>query len=112
MTTTIQFSRGIDEEIIPDVRLTRSKDGSSGTATFRFDQPKALEAENPQEITGMYLIDEEGELSTQDVKGKFVNGQPTALEAVYYMQSEEEWNRFMRFMERYAEENGLEFSKS
>lgn len=112
MTTTIQFSRGIDEEIIPDVRLTRSKDGSSGTATFRFDNPKALEAENAQEITGMYLIDEEGELSTQDVKGKFVNGQPTALEAVYYMQSEEEWNRFMRFMERYAEENGLEFSKS
>lgn len=112
MTTTIQFSRGIDEEIIPDVRLTRSKDGSSGTATFRFDSPKALEAENAQEITGMYLIDEEGELSTQDVKGKFVNGQPTALEAVYYMQSEEEWNRFMRFMERYAQENGLEFSKS
>ena len=112
MTTTIQFSRGINEEIIPDVRLTRSKDGSSGTATFRFDSPKALEAENTQDITGMYLIDEEGELSTQNVKGKFVNGQPTALEAVYYMQSEEEWNRFMRFMERYAEENGLEFSKS
>lgn len=112
MTAKIQFSRGIDEEIIPDVRLTRSKDGSSGTATFRFDNPKVLEADNTQEITGMYLIDEEGELSTQDVKGKFVNGQPTALEAVYYMQSEEEWNRFMRFMERYAEENGLEFSKS
>ncbi|QDZ39416.1 photosystem II reaction center protein Psb28 [Euhalothece natronophila Z-M001] len=112
MTATIQFSRGIDEEAIPDVRLTRSKDGSSGTATFRFDNPKALASDTTQEITGMYMIDEEGELSTQDVKGKFVNGQPTALEAVYYMQSEEEWDRFMRFMERYAEEHGLEFSKS
>lgn len=112
MSATIQFSRGIDEQTIPDVRLTRSRDGSSGTATFRFESPKALSAESSQEITGMYLIDEEGIISTQDVKGKFVNGQPTALEAVYYMQSEEEWDRFMRFMERYAEQNGLEFSKS
>ncbi len=112
MTATIQFSRGIDEEIIPDVRLTRSRDGSSGTATFRFDNPKVLAPESNQEVTGMYLIDEEGIISTQDVKGKFVNGQPTALEAVHYMQSEEEWDRFMRFMERYAKEHGLEFSKS
>jgi len=109
---SIQFSQGIDEETIPDVRLTRSRDGSSGTATFRFENPNILSAENTQEVTGMYLVDEEGVISTQDVKGKFVNGQPTALEAVHYMQSEEEWNRFMRFMERYAEEHGLEFSKS
>jgi len=112
MTATIQFSRGIDEETIPDVRLTRSRDGSSGTATFRFENPKVLAPDSNQEVTGMYLIDEEGIISTQDVKGKFVNGQPTALEAVHYMQSEEEWDRFMRFMERYAEEHGLEFSKS
>lgn len=109
---SIQFSQGIDEEAIPDVRLTRSRDGSSGTATFRFENPNILSAENTQEVTGMYLVDEEGTISTQDVKGKFVNGQPTALEAVHYMQSEEEWDRFMRFMERYAEEHGLEFSKS
>ncbi|PSO47895.1 MAG: photosystem II reaction center protein Psb28 [Cyanobacteria bacterium SW_9_44_58] len=109
---SIQFSQGINEETIPDVRLTRSRDGSSGTATFRFENPNILSAENTQEVTGMYLVDEEGVISTQDVKGKFVNGQPTALEAVHYMQSEEEWNRFMRFMERYAEEHGLEFSKS
>ncbi|RAQ38751.1 photosystem II reaction center protein Psb28, partial [Arthrospira sp. O9.13F] len=28
------------------------------------------------------------------------------------MRSPEEWDRFMRFMSRYAEENGLEFNKS
>jgi photosystem II reaction center protein Psb28 len=28
------------------------------------------------------------------------------------MKSTEEWNRFMRFMERYAEDNGLGFSKN
>lgn len=108
----IQFSKGITEEVIPDVRLTRSRDGSQGTATFYFENPKALDTDSTEEITGMYLIDEEGEIVTREVKGKFVNGQPTALEAIVLMKSPGEWDRFMRFMERYAEEHGLGFSKS
>jgi photosystem II protein len=108
----IQFSRGITEEVIPDVRLTRSRDGNQGTATFYFDKPKALDGTNTEDITGMYMIDEEGEIVTREVKGKFVNGQPTALEAVLLMKSPGEWERFMRFMERYAEEHGLGFNKS
>ena len=30
--------------LLPDVRLTRSRDGSTGTATFRFANPQVLEA--------------------------------------------------------------------
>lgn len=108
----IQFARGIDEDVIPDVRLTRARDGSNGTATFYFQSPRALISAQPEGITGMYLIDEEGELSTREVKAKFINGQPEALEAVYIMKSVEEWDRFMRFMERYAQENDLGFTKS
>lgn len=108
----IQFAKGIDEEVIPDVRLTRSRDGSNGTATFYFQNPKALSSGNTEEITGMYMIDEEGELVTREVKGKFVNGQPEALEVLYLMRSTDEWDRFMRFMERYAQEHGLGFNQS
>jgi photosystem II protein len=108
----IQFSRGTAEPVIPDVRLTRAKDGSDGTATFYFDHPQALSGESGVEITGMYLVDEEGELVTRDVNGKFVNGEPAGIEAVYVMKSPEEWERFMRFMNRYAEKNGLGFTKS
>lgn len=108
----IQFSKGVTEDVIPDVRLTRARDGSNGTATFYFENPKALSQTSTDDITGMYLIDEEGELSTREVKAKFINGQPAALEAFYIMKSPEEWDRFMRFMERYAEENGLGFTKS
>jgi photosystem II protein len=108
----IQFARGIDEEVIPDVRLTRSRDGSNGKATFYFQNPTALSSPNPEGITGMYLIDEEGEISTREVKAKFVNGQPEALEATYLIKSAADWDRFMRFMERYAEENDLGFTKS
>jgi photosystem II protein len=108
----IQFSRGLDEEITPDVRLTRSRSQESGTATFIFTNPQILADGNTEEVTGMYLIDEEGELVTREVKVKFVNGKPEALEALYVMKSSDEWKRFMRFMERYAQEKGLEFNKS
>jgi photosystem II protein len=71
-----------------------------------------LDVGNTEDITGMYMIDEEGEIITREVKGRFINGKPEALEAVYLMKSKDEWDRFMRFMQRYAEENGLGFNKS
>jgi photosystem II protein len=108
----IQFSRGITETSIPDVRLTRSKDGTNGTATFYFEDTNILNRESNQEITGMYLIDEEGELTSREVKCKFVNGEPKAIEAMYIMKSKQDWDLFMRFMERYAEEKNLGFTKS
>ncbi|MDZ7962187.1 MAG: photosystem II reaction center protein Psb28 [Aulosira sp. DedQUE10] len=108
----IQFSRGIDEDVVPEVRLTRSRSGDSGTATFIFVNPKALAQTTTEDITGMYMIDQEGEITTREVKARFVNGRPEALEAIYLMKSAEEWDRFMRFMERYADQNDLGFSKS
>ncbi|MDD1436564.1 photosystem II reaction center protein Psb28 [Dolichospermum sp. ST_sed10] len=108
----IQFARGIDEAVVPDVRLTRAKTGESGTATFVFINPQILAQDGKDEVTGMYLIDEEGEIVIKEVQGKFVNGKPESLEAIYVMKSNDEWDRFMRFMERYAQNNGLELSKS
>ena len=64
------------------------------------------------EITGLYLIDEEGELTSTEVSCKFINGKPSAVEAKMSMRSAFEWDRFMRFMERYAEEQGLGFEKA
>ena len=60
----------------------------------------------------MYLVDEEGEIITREVKGKFINGKPQFIEAVLILNNPTEWERFMRFMERYAQENGMEFVKS
>ncbi len=107
----IQFSRGIDEDVTPEVRLTRSRTGNTGTATFIFQNPKALSQGSTEDITGMFMVDEEGEIVTREVKAKFINGKPEALEAVYVMKSSEDWDRFMRFMERYAEENDLGLSQ-
>ena len=38
----IQFFRGVDEPVVPDIRLTRSRDGRTSQATFRFEQPAAI----------------------------------------------------------------------
>lgn len=111
---SIQFVRGLDEKCVPDVKLTRAKDGSSGVATFVFDQPNVFDASTQAqgEITGMFMEDEEGEISTTEVNANFANGKPQSIESVYVMKSPAEWDRFMRFMERYAEENGLGFNKA
>ena len=108
----IQFIQGVPEEIVPQIRLTRSRDGSNGKAIFYFENPKALQTDSADGIPGMFMLDEEGELITRKVKCKFVNGKPEALEATFIIKSVAEWERFMRFMERYAKENGLEFTPS
>ena len=114
MEATIQFIKGFKEQVLPDVRLTRSRDESTGTATFRFKNPNILDKSTAKEgeITGMYLVDEEGTLETRDVNARFINGKPDAIESIYIMKSPKDWDRFMRFMERYGQTNGLVFTKA
>ena len=107
----IQFFRGINEPVVPDIRLTRSRDGRAGQAMFVFEQPQALAPETLGDIGGMWMVDEEGEMVTREVNGKFVNGKPSALEATYTWKTEQDFERFMRFAQRYAEANGLGYSQ-
>ena len=109
---SIQFFRGIDEPVVPDIRLTRSRDGRTGQAKFLFEQPQALAPETFGDIGGMWMVDEEGEMVTREVNGKFVNGQPSALEATYTWKTEQDFERFMRFAQRYAEANDLGYSQN
>ena len=108
----IQFFRGTDEPVVPDIRMTRSRDGRTGQATFVFEQPEALAPETLGNIAGMWMVDEEGEMVTREVNGRFVNGKPFALEATYTWKSEVDFERFMRFAPRYADANGMGYSQN
>lgn len=109
---TIQFILGTNEQTLPEVRLTKSRDGTNGVAFFRFEQPSVFDSSGEfGEITGFFMTDEEGTIQSVDVNAKFINGKPAAIEAKYIMRSPREWDRFMRFMERYSNENGLQFIK-
>lgn len=110
---SLQFIKGVNESTVPDVALRRARTGTSGQAMFTFENPSIFQASSELgDITGLFMIDDEGTLSTTDVKARFVNGKPTAIEARYNMRSQFEWDRFIRFMDRYAEANGLGFEKS
>jgi photosystem II protein len=109
----IQFIKGINESTLPSVYITRSRDGTTGTATFRFVDAELL---SPQvfmegEVLGMSLLDKEGQLFTSSISVRFVNGKPRAIEVIYIIKTFPQWERFIRFMKRYASVNGLTFVK-
>ena len=111
MAAAIQFFRGVDEPVVPDIRLTRSRDGRTGQALFVFEEPEALAPETMGDITGMFMVDEEeGELVTREVKARFVNGRASAIEATYTWKTPEDFQRFMRFAQRYADCHELGYS--
>tara|TARA_B100000965_G_scaffold333365_1_gene298222 strand:- start:737 stop:1090 length:354 start_codon:yes stop_codon:yes gene_type:complete len=111
--TVIQFFNGIDEKVIPQIRLTKRKGGHEGQAFFRFDSPEALSSDNFKEIQGMSLIDEEGKIIIREINIAVsrTNGKYTAIEAIYCWRTESDFNRFMRFANRYAKKYGLAYEK-
>ena len=111
-SSKIQFYEGIDEPVVPEIRLTRGKDGTTGQAIFLFEKPQAISSITSGEITGMRMIDSEGELLTRDVKVRFVDGEPLFLEAVYIWKKISDFDRFMRFAKSYAKSNGLRYSEN
>ena len=110
MAAANQFFRRVDEPVVPDIRLTRSPAGRTGQALFVFEEPVALAPETMGDITGMFLVDEEGELVSREVKARFVNGKASAIEATYTWKTNDDFERFMRFAQRYADSHDLGFS--
>ena len=51
----IQFYEGTDEPVVPEIRLTRGNDGTTGQAIFIFEKPQALSSISDGEITGCLL---------------------------------------------------------
>jgi len=45
-TAKIQFYEGTDEPVVPEIRLTRSKDGTTGQALFLFEKLFTLNFSN------------------------------------------------------------------
>lgn len=111
MIISIQFIKGINEETIPTIRLTRSRDGSTATAIFNFEEPSLLTKSFlfKNQITGLYLIDNLNILSTNDLHVRFINGRPHSIEAIFVFKTNETYERFIRFMQNYASQNSLSF---
>ena len=110
---SIQFFQGIEETVVPEIRLSKSKKGNTGQAVFTFQHPCVLMSENFKDINGMYLLDEEGQITVREINVAVSkkNGKYTAIQALYIWNTQQDFERFMRFATRYAKEKGLEYQE-
>ncbi len=116
-TPSIQFFEGIYEEL-SNVSLRRKRNSGIRTVLMTFNSLKAIEKFNSftkRYTNSMLLTDEEGVISVTPSSLKFVFGGPEGdeLERVnceFEVQQDDHWERFMRFMNRYAETNGMAYT--
>ncbi len=98
----IQFIKGKNEKDLPEIRLFRNNDGKKGFAIYKFFKPKTITLDNFNSIQKMYLIDEEGELSTRKINLSISDKNIMEVKSTYSWNTEKEFERFMRFASRYA----------
>ena len=101
-SVAIQFIKGDNEKDLPEIRLFRDQDGKRGKAIYKFYNPTTITIENFDSIEKMYLIDQEGELSTRKIDLSISNDNISEVISIYNWNSEKEFERFMRFAKRYA----------
>ena len=98
----IQFVKGKNEQDLPEIHIFRNNDGRKGKAIYKFNKPTTITIENYNSIEKMYLIDEEGELSTRKIDLSISEKKIMEVKSTYNWYSEKEFERFMRFAQRYA----------
>ena len=112
MSVEIQFIQGIKENSLPIVKLTKSVNGKTGTATFIFLYPEIFHKTKSQNISGMYLLWDNKKIVTNQLSILFKKGKPFLLKSIIIFKNEQEWFDFLNFMNCYSKETGLFFTES
>ena len=114
----IQFISGFEEMTVPRrVRLTKSENGETGTATFLFFQPSVFSTfldfpfGDSIIIESMTLIWDKKKITTKDIKIYFKNGKPNVVRAILIFRNSKDWFNFLNFMSCYSKETGLSFTE-
>lgn len=116
---SIEFFVDLPEEL-SNVSLRRNKSTGVRSVVLFFDTLKALEKFNSfkKGFTGsLHLKDSEGEITVAKPSLKIVFGGDDGddlqrVECGFELEKEDHWERFMRFMHRYADANGMAYSDS
>jgi photosystem II Psb28-2 protein len=114
---SIQFFQGIPETL-SNVSLRRNRKGDR-IVVMMFEHLSAIERFNSYTKrfnSAMRLVDCEGEISVEPSAVQFIFGGPEGddlqrVECKFEIEREDHWERFMRFMHRYAEVNDMEFGR-
>ncbi len=115
----IEFFDGIYEEL-SDVSLRRDKQTGDRIVLMSFNHLHAVE--RFQSYTNRFsqslrLTDDEGRIEVQPDSVQFVFGGPEGddlqrVDCKFAVTQDDHWERFMRFMHRYAEAHGMEYGES
>ncbi|MEA5509606.1 photosystem II reaction center protein Psb28 [Crocosphaera sp. UHCC 0190] len=119
LTPSIEFFVGISEEL-SNVSLRRSKEKGIRNVLLIFEKLKSLEkfkSYTTQTYGDLRLIDSEGEISVKPSSLRIIWGGDEGddlkqVECGFEIEQDDHWERFMRFMTRYAEANGMSYQDS
>lgn len=113
MNVKIQFSNTFVENSIPVIRLTKSRNGKTGTATFLFIRPTFFQQKDFSEffLEEIFLIWEKKKITSYDIQIFFDKGKPFLLKVLFLFKNANEWFFFLNFMNFYAKETGLSFDQ-
>lgn len=113
MSVSVQFINGLNEEI-SEISLRKGRDSGKKIVVLSFERVQAMEKGRSfvNKIDTLSLQDEEGEIQVipNGMKFHFVDDDNLSkAECSFEVNSDEAWERVMRFLHRYAEAHGFEF---
>lgn len=113
MAVSVQFIKGLDEEI-SGISLRKGRQSGTKSVVFLFERVQAMEKGRSfiNKIETLSLCDEEGEIQVipNGMKFQFVDDDNLSqAECSFEVNTEEAWERVMRFLHRYADAHGFEF---
>jgi photosystem II Psb28-2 protein len=114
MYPSIEIFEGVGEEV-SNVSLRRDKATGVKSVLMTFDHLNSLDKFNSftkKFNKSMLLKDSEGIISVEPDSFRFIFGgdegdELQGVECEFAIEREDHWERFMRFMHRYAEANGM-----
>jgi len=115
VTLSVQFIEGLEEEI-SGISLRRNKVSGKKSVVIIFERLQAMEKLRSftKGSDSLWLRDEEGDMQVfpSGMKFFFFNDDDLAkVECSFDVQSDEVLERVLRFFNRYAEANGLQFGE-
>jgi photosystem II Psb28-2 protein len=118
ITPSIQFFAGVFEDL-SNVSLRREVRTGKRIVLMIFNQLQALQGFNSftkPSLNSLLLTDAEGEINVTPSSTRFIFGgdegdELVRVECKLEIERDEHWDRFMRFMHRYAEANGMEYGE-
>lgn len=114
----IQFFDDLSEDL-DGVSLRQDRTTGTKTVLFTFRKLKAIDRFNSftnRFANALLLRDEEGDISVEPSAVKFFFSGPEGddlerVECKFEIVQDDHWERFMRFMNRYAEANGMAYGE-